>query len=211
MQTTFLDPTDLPAAPRRRARAAKAVPTIREALSPYLDMDTLLQIVTTHTMSRCDLTLALRTGEAPPELHAILQVLQELLTPSARTQIKSPADLAGLLMVQMAAYDQERMITVLLDTKNRVQKIHTVYCGTLNSAAIRVAEVFKEAIRCNSAAIILAHNHPSNDPTPSMEDILVTRQIVEAGKLLDIELVDHLVICSGQFVSMRQKGLGGFS
>jgi DNA repair protein RadC len=210
MQTTFLDPTDPPATPTRRARASKAVPTIREALAPYLDMDTLLQIVTSHTTSGRDLSLALRTGEAPPELHAILQVLQELLTPSARTQITSPADLAGLLMVQMAGYDQEHLITVLLDSKNRVQKIHTVYRGTLDSAAIRVAEVFKEAIRCNSAAIIVAHQHPSGDPTPSSEDILVNRQIVEAGKLLDIQLVDHLVIGSGQFVSMRQKGVGGF-
>ena len=210
MQTTFFpDPTDPPAAPTRRARAAKAVPTIREALAPYLDMDALLQMVNTHTTGR-DLSLALRTGEAPAELHAILCVLQELLTPSARTQIKSPADLAGLLMVQMVAYDQEHLITVLLDRKNRVQKIHTVYRGTLDSAAIRVAEVFKEAIRCNSAAIIVAHQHPSGDPTPSTEDILVTRQIVEAGKLLDISCLDHLVIGSGQFVSLRERGVGGF-
>ena len=211
MQTTFFtDPTDPPTAPSRRARAAKALPTIREALAPYLDMDALLQVVNTHTTSGRDFSLALRTGEAPVEMHAILRVLQELLTPSARTQIKSPADLAGLLMVQMAAYDQEHFITVLLDTKNRVQKIHTVYRGTLDSAVIRVAEVFKEAIRCNSAAIILVHNHPSNDPTPSTEDILVTRQIVEAGKLLDIAVLDHLIIGSGQFVSLRQKGVGGF-
>jgi DNA repair protein RadC len=210
MQTTFLDPTDAPAAPTRRTRAAKAVPTIREALAPYLDLDALLQIVNTHTTSGRDLSLALRTGEAPAELRAILQVLQELLTPGERVQIKSPADLAGLLMVQMAAYDQEHLITVLLDSKNRVQKIHTVYRGTLDSAAIRVAEVFKEAIRCNSAAIIMAHNHPSNDPTPSTEDILVTRQIVEAGKLLGIDVLDHLIICNGKFMSLRERGVGGF-
>jgi DNA repair protein RadC len=211
MQSTFLDLTDPPVATSRRARAAKAVPTIREALAPYLDTDALLQVVNTHTTTGYDLSLALRTGEAPAEIRAILQVLQELLTPGARTQITSPADLAGLLMVQMAAYDQEHLITVLLDTKNRVQKIHTVYRGTLDSAPVRVGEIFKEAIRCNSAAIVLAHNHPSNNPAPSVEDILVTRQVVEAGKLLDIECIDHLIICAGSFTSLREKGLGGFN
>jgi DNA repair protein RadC len=125
-----------------------------------------------------------------------------------RMQIKSPADVAALLMIEMGHLDQEHLRVVLLDTKNRVQEVVTVYIGSVNSAAIRVGEVFKAAIRRNSTALIVAHNHPSGDPTPSPEDILVTRQIVEAGKLLDCEVLDHLIVAKGRHVSMRERGLG---
>lgn len=125
-----------------------------------------------------------------------------------RFQIRSPSDAANLLMVEMGHLDQEHLRTILLDTKNNVQTISTVYIGSVNSALIRVGEVFKEAIRRNSTALILAHNHPSGDPTPSTEDILVTRQIVEAGKLLDCDVLDHLVIGAGKYISMRERGLG---
>jgi DNA repair protein RadC len=89
-----------------------------------------------------------------------------------------------------------------------VQAIPTVYVGSLNTAVIRVGEVFKEAIRWNSPAVIIAHNHPSGDPTPSPEDVQVTRQIVEAGQLLDIEVLDHLVIGQNRYISLRERGLG---
>jgi len=78
----------------------------------------------------------------------------------------------------------------------------------VNSAQVRVGEVFRDAVRRNSTAMIVAHNHPSGDPTPSPEDILVTRQIVEAGKLLDVDVLDHLIIGRGRYVSMRERGLG---
>jgi DNA repair protein RadC len=87
-------------------------------------------------------------------------------------------------------------------------KIHTVYIGTLNSSSVRVAEVFKEAVRLNAAALIVAHNHPSNQSDPSPEDILITRQFVDAGKLLDCEVLDHLVVCRTNYTSLREKGLG---
>jgi DNA repair protein RadC len=83
-----------------------------------------------------------------------------------------------------------------------------VYIGSLNSATIRVGEVFKEAVRRNSAGIIVVHNHPSGEATPSIDDIEVTRQLVAAGRLLDIELLDHLIIGRGQYVSLRERGLG---
>ncbi|WP_322489228.1 RadC family protein [Chloroflexus sp.] len=125
-----------------------------------------------------------------------------------RFPIRSPADVAALLMVEMSHLDQEHLRTVLLDTKNRVQQISTIYIGSLNSATIRIGEVFKDAVRHNSAAIIVVHNHPSGEATPSPEDIQVTRQLVAAGRLLDIEVLDHLIIGRGHYVSLRERGLG---
>lgn len=125
-----------------------------------------------------------------------------------RYQIKSPTDVAQLMMAEMAHLDQEHLRVVILDTKNRVQKVHTVYIGSLNSAMIRVGEIFKEAVKLNACSIIIVHNHPSSDPTPSPEDVLVTRQIYEAGKLLDVDVLDHLVIGRGRFVSLKERGLG---
>ena len=84
----------------------------------------------------------------------------------------------------------------------------TVYVGSLNAAMVRVGEVFKAALAWNSAALIVVHNHPSGDPTPSTEDVLITQQIVAAGKLLDVDVLDHLVIGQGRYTSMREKGLG---
>jgi DNA repair protein RadC len=143
-------------------------------------------------------------------LKAALEIGRRLLLTGGdeRLQIRSPTDAADLLMLEMGHLDQEHLRTVLLDTKNRVQQISTIYIGSVNSALIRIGEVFKDAIRRNSTALIVAHNHPSGDPTPSPEDILVTRQIVEAGKLLDVEVLDHLIIGRGRWVSMRERGLG---
>jgi DNA repair protein RadC len=144
------------------------------------------------------------------QLKAALEVARRLLiaTHADRPQIRSPGDAAHLMQIEMSHLDQEHLRTICLDTKNRVQKVQTVYVGSLNASMVRVGEVFKEAIRLNSAAIIVVHNHPSGDPTPSPEDTLVTRQIVDAGKLLDIDVLDHLVIGAGRFVSMRERGLG---
>ena len=150
-------------------------------------------------------------GEAKTaQLKAALEIGRRLLLTAReeRFQVRSPSDVAQLLMVEMSHLDQEHLRVVNLDTKNRVQKIATVYIGSLNSSLVRVGELFREAIRLNSAAIIAVHNHPSGDPTPSPEDVLVTRQIVEAGKLLDVECLDHLIIGNGRFVSMRERGLG---
>jgi DNA repair protein RadC len=95
-----------------------------------------------------------------------------------------------------------------LDTRNRVLNIEKVYVGSLNSSTVRVAELFRPAIQRNAAGIIMVHNHPSGDPTPSPEDVSLTRAVVQAGKLLDIELLDHLVIGVGRWVSLKERGLG---
>jgi DNA repair protein RadC len=143
-------------------------------------------------------------------IKAALELGRRLLVaaPHERPQIRQPADAANLLMAEMSLLSQEQLRTVLLDTRNRVISIPTVYIGSLNSAAVRVGEVFREAIRANSAAMIVVHNHPSSDPTPSPEDVQVTRQIVEAGSLLNVDVLDHLVIGRQRFVSMKERGLG---
>jgi DNA repair protein RadC len=150
-------------------------------------------------------------GEAKAcQLKAALEMGRRLLVaqPEERLQVRTPADLAPLLMLEMAPLDQEVLRVVLLNTKNQVVRFVDVYRGSLNSSLVRISEVFKEAVRVNAAAIIVAHNHPSGDPTPSPEDGRVTEQIVAAGKLLEIEVLDHLVIGERSYVSLRQKKLG---
>lgn len=144
------------------------------------------------------------------QLQAALELGRRLIVdaPDERPQIRCPADAANLLMSEMLFFEQEHLYTMLLDTKNRVLAKKVVYKGSLNTSLIRVGELFREAIRANAAAIIVAHNHPSGDPTPSPEDVAVTRQIVEAGKLLDVEVLDHLVIGGQRFISLKERGLG---
>lgn len=131
-----------------------------------------------------------------------------LESPEERPVIHSPADAAALVMYEMSALEQEHLRVMLLDTRNQVIDIVELYHGSLNISMIRVGEVFKPAVRRNIASIIVVHNHPSGDPTPSPDDVAVTRAIVEAGKLLDIEVLDHLVIGQGKFVSLKERGLG---
>lgn len=130
------------------------------------------------------------------------------LAPEERPQMKSPEDLATLLAPFLTALDHEELRVALLDTKHRVERVVTVYQGSVNAAQVRVAEVFKEAIRANAAAIALAHNHPSGDPTPSAADIALTADLVKAADLLDIDLIDHLIVGDGRWVSLRRMGLG---
>ena len=131
-----------------------------------------------------------------------------LATPEDRLVVRSPSDLAQILIAEMAHLDQEHFRAVFLDTRNRVLGSEKIYQGSLNASYIRIAEVFRGAVRRNCASIIVAHNHPSGDPTPSPEDVSVTRQLVAAGRLLDIEVLDHLVIGQQRFVSLRERGLG---
>lgn len=144
------------------------------------------------------------------QLKAAFELGRRLLVaaPHERPIVKSPADAANLLTMEMGLLEQEHLRAVILDTKNHVLKIHTIYIGSLNTAVVRVGELFREAIRLNAAAVIIAHNHPSGDPTPSPEDVHITRQIVDAGKLLNIDVLDHLVICQARWVSLKERGLG---
>ena len=142
------------------------------------------------------------------QLKAALEIGRrlQLESPQERPQILSPADAANLLMIEMQALEQEHLKVILLDTKHRVLEIPTIYKGSLNASVVRVGELFREAVRANSAAVIIAHNHPSGDPTPSREDMAITQQMVEAGRLLDIDVLDHIVIGQGRFVSLLERG-----
>jgi DNA repair protein RadC len=128
--------------------------------------------------------------------------------PEEQRAIHSPADAADLLQYEMSALEQEEMRLILLDTRNRVVGTETVYRGSVNSAQIKVGELFRKAIRQNAPSLIVVHNHPSGDPTPSPDDVAVTRAILQAGKLLDVDVLDHLVIGRDRYVSMKERGLG---
>ena len=108
----------------------------------------------------------------------------------------------------MGALEQEELRVIGLDTRNRVQDIVLVYRGSVNSSQVRIGELFKPAIRQNATSLVVVHNHPSGDPTPSPDDVAITRGIVQAGKMLDIEVLEHLVIGRGKFVSLKERGLG---
>jgi DNA repair protein RadC len=121
--------------------------------------------------------------------------------------IHSPQDAANLVKFEMSALEQEELWVMLLDTRNRVMDTVTIYRGSLNSSQVRVGELFKAAIRRNAASIIIIHNHPSGDPTPSPDDLAVTRAIVQAGKLLDVSVLDHLVIGGDRHISLKERGV----
>lgn len=104
--------------------------------------------------------------------------------------------------------EKEHLRVLLLDRRNRVLDIEEVYEGSVNSSQVRVGEVFRAAVGRLASAIVVIHNHPSGDPTPSPDDVAVTRAIVQAGKLLDVEVLDHLVIGQGRWVSLKERGLG---
>ena len=150
-------------------------------------------------------------GEAKAsEVKAALELGRRLMAsaPEERPVVSSPADAANLLMSEMMFLEQEHLRLILLDTRNRVLKTPTIYVGSLNTSVVRVGELFRAALKANAAAMIVVHNHPSGDPAPSPEDIKVTRQLVEAGKLMDIEVLDHIVIGHQCFVSLKERGLG---
>lgn len=139
----------------------------------------------------------------------VLELSRRLQAPPAdeRLRVTSPADSANLLIPRMRHLDQEELHVILLDTRNQVLDIQAVYRGSLNTSLIRIGEIFRPAIEAAAAAIVVGHNHPSQDPSPSPEDISVTRQIVQAGKLLDIDCLDHIIV-GDTYVSLKERHLG---
>ena len=149
-------------------------------------------------------------GAKAAQLVAAFELGRRLLAdwPSGRWSIRGPHDIADRLILQMGALEREELRVVILDTKNHVLRVSTVYQGNVSASLVRVGELFRDAVRLHAASVILVHNHPSGDPTPSPDDLHLTAEALAAGRLLDIDLLDHLVIGHDAFVSLRDRGVG---
>ncbi|MFD1362920.1 RadC family protein [Lentibacillus salinarum] len=126
--------------------------------------------------------------------------------PNDQYVIRSPEDGADYVMDEMRSLRQEHFVVLFLNTKNQIIHRQTIFIGSLNASIVHPREIYREAVKRSAASIICAHNHPSGDPAPSQEDIHVTRRLVESGKMIGIELLDHLVIGDRKFISLKEKG-----
>jgi DNA repair protein RadC len=127
--------------------------------------------------------------------------------PAGRWTIRSPRDVADRLAPQMSALEREELRVLLLNAKNGVLRQATVYVGNVSTALVRVAELYRDAVRAHAAGLIIVHNHPSGDPEPSPDDLHLTAEAIAAGRLLDIPLLDHVIVAAGDFVSLRDRGV----
>ena len=162
-------------------------------------------------LSFSDLTRESGIGEAKAaEIQAAFQLALRLnaLQPEERPYVRSPADVNNLLGAEMSLLDQEHLRVLLVNTRNQIMTVTEVYKGNVSSSLVRTAEVFREAVRQNAPSIIVVHNHPSGDPSPSPDDVALTKALSQAGDLLQIELLDHIVIGDRRFSSLKQLGLG---
>jgi DNA repair protein RadC len=159
-----------------------------------------------------DAELASVAGVGPAraaQLVAAFELGRRVVTdwPQDRWLVRSPRDVGERLVPQMGYLDREELRVILLNTRNAVLKVVTVYQGNVSSSLVRIAELFKDAIRINASGLILAHNHPSGDPAPSPDDLRLTAETLAAGRLLDIALLDHLIVAGDGFVSLRDRGV----
>lgn len=179
---------------------------IAHLLSTVLDLETLQFCVANGN----DLRMALRYSpeSLPQAVHELLNIVKVVLTPIPDKRIANPRDVVALFMSEMGYLQQEEMRVAYLDNKNHLQKIRQVFRGDVSGLNVRVPEVFRYAVMLNSVSIILCHNHPSGVVEPSPEDILITSEIVQAGKILEIKVHDHVIVGQGNWVSLRERGLG---
>ncbi len=159
-----------------------------------------------------EVELAALPGVGPAragQLVAAFELGRRLLAdwPSGRWTVRTPADLADRLVLQMGHLVREELRVVLLNTRNVVLRVGTVYVGNVSTSLVRVGELFRDAVRLDAAAVILVHNHPSGDPTPSPDDLHLTAEALAAGRLLDVEMLDHLIIGHDAWVSLRDRGM----
>jgi DNA repair protein RadC len=143
------------------------------------------------------------------KLYVVKEVVRRIMEekPSEAPVIHGPEDVSAVFIPKLLHETKEHFMLALLNTKNRVIATPTVSIGSLSASVVHPREVFREAIKYPCAAIILVHNHPSGDPTPSREDISVTERLVKAGKIMDIPVLDHLIIGQHTYVSMKEKNL----
>jgi len=141
------------------------------------------------------------------ELHAELNA-QLYRNPTERPAVHSPKDVVEIIDSFIGCLDHEQLWVINLDTRNRIMSLVKLYVGSVNSSQVRISEVFRQAVIENSPAIIVCHNHPSGDTSPSPEDVNLTRALVQAGKLLGIDVLDHIVVAFGKFTSLKERNLG---
>jgi DNA repair protein RadC len=185
-------------------RGRSAVDLAAEALAQH-DGLTGLARASEHELTRLPGIGDVKAGQ----LVAAFELGRRMLAdwPSARPTIRSPRDIADRLILQMGRLEREELRVVLLDTKNHVLRVATVYQGNVSASLVRVGELYRDAVRLDASGVILVHNHPSGDPTPSPDDLHLTAAALAAGRLLDIQLLDHLVIGHDAFVSLRDRGV----
>jgi len=143
------------------------------------------------------------------QLSAAFELGRRLVSdwPSGRWTIHAPRDVGERLVPQMGYLEREELRVVLLNTRNIVIRLVTIYQGNVSSSLVRIAELFRDAVRLNATGVILVHNHPSGDPTPSPDDLRLTAEALAAGRLLDVHLLDHLIVAGDGFVSLRDRGV----
>lgn len=148
-------------------------------------------------------------GAKAAQLQAAFELGRRLLAdwPTARWTVRSPRDVADRLVLQMGRLEREELRVVVLNTKNVVLRVTTAYQGNVSASLVRVGELFRDAVRLTASSVILVHNHPSGDPTPSPDDLHLTAEALAAGRLLDIAVLDHLVVGHDAYVSMRDRGI----
>ncbi|MHB8928151.1 MAG: RadC family protein [Bacillota bacterium] len=189
---------------RTGTRSATAVDVSRRLL--VLDPDGLRYLVNAKIEELAAVSGIGRVKAA--QIKAALELGRRLaMRQESRAAIRSPKDAEAIVAERLRYLEQEHFLVVLLNTKHHVLGVETVSVGGLSSSVVHPRDIFKSPVRRNAAAVILAHNHPSGDPTPSREDIDVTRRLAEAGKLLGIEVLDHIVVGDNRYVSFREKSL----
>jgi DNA repair protein RadC len=143
------------------------------------------------------------------QLAAAFELGRRVVTdwPRGRWVVRAPRDVGERLVPQMGLLEREELRVVLMNTRNAVLRLVTVYQGNVSSSLVRIGELFRDAVRLNAAGLILVHNHPSGDPTPSPDDLRLTAEALAAGRLLDIQLLDHLIVAGDGFVSLRDRGV----
>ena len=127
--------------------------------------------------------------------------------PTGRWTIRSPRDVADRLVVEMGRLEREELRVLSLNAKNVVQRVSTVYVGNVSASLVRIGELFRDAVRLDASGVVLCHNHPSGDPTPSTDDLHLTAEAIAAGRLLDVDVLDHVVIGHDAWISLRDRGV----
>jgi DNA repair protein RadC len=151
------------------------------------------------------------TKEKSPKLQKVVEIVrikQSIKSVSKYFEytVRSPEDAAKVLMQEIGEEDREVFMVLVLNTKNMITAIHRCHVGSINASIAHPREIYKAAILNNGASIVIGHNHPSNNCQPSNEDLQVTKRLVEAGKLLGIEVLDHIIVGENSFISLKEKG-----